>query len=150
MPYPTPPIFYALLAFMAAYGAWSGWHLPNSAVANNFPSSPLGVVLALLPGIAIGVSAAKSWNSSPYPSAKQPINKLLGNGTYEALFVQAGVLLLLGASALLTGGVSLARGLALGAAASPILMGVFALSGGTGMLWAYSSHARRRHRASDA
>ena len=146
MPQSPTPSFWALWAGSLAYGAWGGWQLPVSLPGQAFPTGALGVALAILPGVAFTIAGLirPTWKSVPYPSLQSSADKILGQGTYEYMFLSAGLALLLGTGAVLAGCLGLARTLALGAGVSPLLTSVFFLSAGLGMLLAFMAQVRRK------
>jgi hypothetical protein len=145
MPQSPSPTFWTLCAAHVAYGAWGGWQLPLSLQGQAFPAGFLGISLSVFPIVAFTIAglARPMWKSLPYPTFRAPVDKLLGQGTYEYMFLDAGLALLLGTTAAIAGTLSLTRTFVLGAGTSPALASVFILSAGIGMLIAFAAQVKR-------
>ncbi len=145
---PIPQSSRFVLSAFVIYGLWGGWTLPESQEGEHFPIGPLGVLLALAPGIGFIAASiwGKPWHIRSGTMLPAFLDRALGNGTHQFLLERAGITLVLGVSAALTGCVGLARSLLLQAGSSPILLSTFFLSAGLGMLFMFLT-AIRRHGA---
>ena len=149
---PPSRSFWLLWAVLVIYGTWGGWRLPVSAEGQGFPAGALGFALAVVPGLAFVLVGFKRhiWRTVPYPRMQARADQILGSGTYKYLFLEAGVALILGSGAVLTGLVGLTRCVMLNASSSAILTSVFFLSGGFGMLCMFALNKSRGGNRSDA
>lgn len=128
-----------------AYAIHGGWKLPQSQEALNFPSGPLGIVLAMVPGIACAISALFPYRPSRLPGAslEAGIDKLFGPGYYRHAVLALGFAAWVGVCTVVVGTLGLARAVALSGGESVYLMSLFFLNGGTGTLFLFKMQRAR-------
>ena len=102
------------------------------------------MALAILPGVLFAVVGFthQTWKKVPYPGMQAAADRLLGPGMYEYMFLRAGVALVLGSSATLSGLFGLARSLTLEATSGSVFTSLFFLSAGIGMLCMFVGQQR--------
>jgi hypothetical protein len=120
--------------------------LPGSQEGELFPSGSLGLLIAIAPGLGFVVASiwGKPWHVRSGRQLPTLLDRVLGKGTHHFLLERAGITLVLGISAALTGTVGLARSLLLQAGSSQTLLSTFFVSAGLGMLFMFVVVARRQ------
>ncbi len=100
----------------------------------------------MAPGFGFVVASiwGKPWHIRSGSQLPTLLDRLLGNGTHLFLREKAGITLVLGISAALTGTVGLARSLLLQAGSGHTLLSTFFVSLGLGMLFMFLVVARRQ------